>query len=258
MPVNITDIQTELLKLLADPNTDARLGGGRNYLSERVSSLFPESERPTQQQKMEAEWSLVAQGLVYIDLSESSPENWRLVLTESGKEAACDEGFNPNNPGVYIEKLRGNVPTASDMVLQYANESLISYNNRCYLASAVMLGVASEAAFLEMAKAFGNWLNSESKLKFLQIVNNPRSNYVSKFQEFRKRIEPHKSILPVELSDGMSLALDSILDVLRICRNDAGHPTGKQISRDDAFINLQMFARYLQKMYALKIYFESN
>jgi len=53
----------------------------------------------------------------------------------------------------------------------------------------------------------------------------------------------------------MALTFDSILDLLRIYRNDAGHPTGKQISRDDAFINLQMFVRYLQKLYAFKTYF---
>ncbi len=64
--------------------------------------------------------------------------------------------------------------------------------------------------------------------------------------------------MPGELADGMSLTLDSVLDVLRTYRNDADHPTGKRISRDDAFINLQMFVRYLQKLYALKNFFERD
>jgi hypothetical protein len=52
--------------------------------------------------------------------------------------------------------------------------------------------------------------------------------------------------------------LDSVLDVLRIYRNDAGHPTSKRIGRDDAFINLQMVARVLQKLYALKGFFNDG
>ena len=56
----------------------------------------------------------------------------------------------------------------------------------------------------------------------------------------------------------MALTLDSVLDLLRIYRNQAGHPTGKHVSRDDAFITLQMFARYLQKLYTLRSFFETT
>jgi hypothetical protein len=48
------------------------------------------------------------------------------------------------------------VPDVGSMVLQYVQESVASYNGRCYLASTVMLGVASEASFLEMARSFGD------------------------------------------------------------------------------------------------------
>jgi hypothetical protein len=88
------------------------------------------------------------------------------------------------------------------------------------------------------------------------MLDNPRTNYYSKFLEFRKRIESHKPDLPVELADNMALTLDSVLDLLRIYTNDSGHPTGKRMERDDAFLSLQMFAVYLQKLYALKAFFE--
>jgi hypothetical protein len=64
--------------------------------------------------------------------------------------------------------------------------------------------------------------------------------------------------MPDELSDGMSLTMDAVLDLLRINRNDAGHPTGRMFTREDAFISLQMFARYLQKLYAFRAFFESG
>src|SRR3970282_369700 len=100
------------------------------------------------------------------------------------------------------------------------------YTHACYLASAVMLGVASEAAFIEMAEASVNWLQSAG-VTLKKILDDPRLPYVRKFEEFRKRVESRKADLPDELADGMSLTFDAVLDLLRVRRNDAGHPTGK-------------------------------
>lgn len=258
MPVSSTTLQTELLKLLANPQTDKRLGKGRHYLAEALRCQFQPDQQPGESQIMSAVWSLIAQGLAYVDFSQPAVENWRLHLSESGWAAVRDEEMNPDNAGDYIQRLAARVPDATSTVLQYAHEAVNSYTNRCYLASAVMLGVASEAAFLEMARSFGNWLPDGQKQKFLDLIASPRSNYLAKFTEFRKRIESYKSSIPDELSDGMSLTFDSVLDLLRIHRNDAGHPTGKQIPREDAFINLHMFARYLQKLYAFKAFFDTN
>jgi hypothetical protein len=41
----------------------------------------------------------------------------------------------------------------------------------------------------------------------------------------------------------------------RISRNEAGHPTGKSILREDQYISLQMFGRYIHKLYDLKAFF---
>ena len=117
-----------------------------------------------------------------------------------------------------------------------------------------MLGVASEAAFLDMAYASVNWLQASGQ-RLKAVLDNPREPYVKKFEEFRKRIDPRKSELPPELADGMSLTFDSVLDLLRTSRNEAGHPTGKSILREDQYISLQMFGRYLQKLYALRTFF---
>jgi hypothetical protein len=119
-----------------------------------------------------------------------------------------------------------------------------------------MLGVASEAAFLEMAEAFGQWLPSAEGTKFLEFLRNPRTSYFQKFLEYRKKLEPRKSSLPDDLADGIALTLDAILDLLRVYRNDAGHPKGKPIVRDQAKINLEMFAPYLERMYAFTAFFE--
>lgn len=207
---------------------------------------------------MEGVWALISQGLAYIDYHQQEAVYWELRLTEAGIRAAQDEAINPDDSGEYLVQLSQAVPEASELVLQYTREAVTTYKARCYLASTVMLGVASEAAFLEMTTAFASWLpNDSERKKMLNIVASTR-NYIVKFTEFRKRVEKYKSKIPNDLSDGMALTLDSVLDLLRIYRNEASHPTGKKVLRQDAFINLQMFARYLQKLYAFKVYFKTS
>lgn len=257
--VSNTELQTQLLKLLVDPTfLDRRLGRGESYLAQGLRQKFPSDSVIPPQQIMQVVWQLVSQGLAYIDFSQSYPENWQLLVTEAGAEAARDEALNPDNFGEYLKELVDMVPAASSTVLQYATEAGNAYVCRCYFASTVMLGVASEAAFLEMARSFARWLPEKQGDHFREIIDSPRTNYITKFNEFRKRVEPHKPKIPAHLSDGMTLTMDAVLDLLRINRNDAGHPTGRTIGRGDAFISLQMFARYLHKLYAFKAFFESG
>jgi hypothetical protein len=53
-----------------------------------------------------------------------------------------------------------------------------------------------------------------------------------------------RSQLPDDLAD--TLTLDAVADPLRITRNDAGHPTGREVDEDTAYTHLQMAARYLE------------
>ena len=200
---------------------------------------------------------MLGQGLIHIDMSQPAHENWTWRLSSAGRAARTDAEINPDDPQGYLLRVKETVSSASETTMMYLEEAVLSYTGRRYLASAVMLGVAAEAAFLEMARSFGAWLPANESRTFLVIMDNQRQGYLAKFAEFRKRIEPRKPKLPRELADGMALTLDSVLDVLRIYRNDAGHPTGKRIDREDAFINLQMAARALQKIYALKAFFDA-
>lgn len=251
---NELSLQSIILRLLSQPEVDKRLGRGKHHFTEAVLNQYPVENRPSPHLITQTLWSFVGKGLVYIDIYQPAPENWSWRLTNAGMESAKDEQFNPDDPERYLLRLQSNVPDLSDLVHMYAKEAVHCYTHENYLASAVMLGVASEAAFLEMAQASTTWLGSSGK-KLQEILDNPQQPYVKKFGEFRKRIEPQKSQIPSELTDGMSLTFDSVLDLLRISRNEAGHPTGRSILREDQYIALQMFGRYLKKLYDLKAFF---
>ncbi|MBD3306447.1 hypothetical protein GF339_08615 [candidate division KSB3 bacterium] len=250
-------LQSTIMRLLSLPGVNKRLGRGQYYFTEAVINQFPNDNRPEPDLVTQTLWSLVGKGLVYIDISQRAPENWEWRLTNAGKTSANDEQFNPDDPDRYLSRLKSNSPDISDLVFMYVREAIYCYTHERYLASAVMLGVASEAAFSEMAQASVDWLGSAGQ-KLQVILDTPRKPYIKKFEEFRKRIDTRKAELPVELADNMSLTFDSVLDLLRISRNESGHPTGKSISREDQYISLQMFGRYLQRLYNLRKFFLEN
>ena len=82
----------------------------------------------------------------------------------------------------------------------------------------------------------------------------PRANYFALWTEFRKRIEPARKELPDGLAD--ALTLDAIADLIRLTRNEVGHPTGRQIDEDTARVHLAIAPTYLRKMSQLSAHFE--
>lgn len=69
---------------------------------------------------------------------------------------------------------------------------------------------------------------------------------------FAQKLRSKKALLPEDLADGLDLTLNAVTDLLRVSRNEAGHPTERDIARDDCFIHLRMFVGYVRKLYSLK------
>lgn len=248
-----------LLQILRDPKSDTRLGRGQHYFYEAVqSSAARDGHNPTQQQVMEAVWSLVGQGLAYIDFTQGAVENWKLRLTCGGSAAADDTDYNPNDPGGYLTQLDSSVPNMTPLAREYAEEALRAYNHRLYRSSAVMLGVASEASVLHVAQAFSCALPAKEAEKFSHVINRRKTNFVEKLNAFAEKLRGNYHLLPDELSDGLDLNINAVADLLRAVRNAAGHPTGRRLDRGDCFVHLQMFIRYMQKLYALETHLQSQ
>jgi hypothetical protein len=205
----------------------------------------------------EAVWSLVARRLAWIEIDEAHPMAWFIRLTERGKAAAESEAVNPDDPLGYMRRLLQAAPATSDVVQLYLRESLKSFEEECYLASAVMLGVAAQACMLETADAFVNWSGEPAK-KLRRMLENPRTFYVAKLEEFQKRLAAAKGSLPRELSDNLDLDVTAVLQLIRLTRNDAGHPTGCQIDREDAFNHLVIYARANKRLYDLTGFFKGE
>jgi hypothetical protein len=201
-------------------------------------------------------WGLVGEGLAYVDRAGQGPDNWHWAASALGIKVANGGSWEPRDPTGYLTRLRNRAPGLDDDTIRYVQEALAAFNARCYLATSVMLGVASERAFGRLAHAFAQCRPASERPRLTERLENPRTMYHRRFEEFRKRLEPVRDSLPDGLADNLSM--DAIADLLRVSRNNAGHPTGKAIDEDTAFTHLQVAAQYLVKMTNLSEHFETT
>ena len=99
-------LQSTILRLLSQPQVDKRLGRGEHYFTEAVLNEYPKEKQPSVQLITQTLWSLLGRGLIYIDIWQPAPENWAWRLTDAGAASAKDEQFNPDDPELYMTKLR--------------------------------------------------------------------------------------------------------------------------------------------------------
>lgn len=199
-------------------------------------------------------WALVGDGLVYLDPAGqgSGTDNWHWRLSADGARIARGGTWEPRDPDGYLQRLRRDIPDLDDLVELYLTEALRCFNARCYLATSAMLGVSAERAFLAMAEKFAASSMPGAPAIAKELAKR-RSNYFALWTEFRKRIEPARQELPDGLAD--ALTLDAIADLIRLTRNEVGHPTGRQIDEDTAHVHLVIAPVYLSKMQQLATHF---
>jgi len=73
----------------------------------------------------------------------------------------------------------------------------------------------------------------------------------TQYKEFKKEFVNDLKTLSKELQSNWETYLDGIFNFVRLNRNDAGHPTGKQFDAKIVYANLQVFADYAAFIFKL-------
>jgi hypothetical protein len=68
--------------------------------------------------------------------------------------------------------------------------------------------------------------------------------------EIQKRLDPVMEQISAALNkEDITAELSGIFDLIRKTRNEAGHPTGRALEREEAFALLQLFPSYCKAAY---------
>ena len=165
-----------------------------------------------------------------------------LSITAYGTEAFMSEDWLPYDPEGYLKALKAKVPEIDDVTFAYIGESIAAFNRRHLLSATITLGVASENLMLILIEAYTNWLKEPRKTKFQKRIEDRW--IATQYREFKQEFLTDVKSLPKELQGDWEIYLDGIFNFVRLNRNDAGHPTGKELSAKVVYANLQIFADY--------------
>jgi hypothetical protein len=231
------------------------------------SGLLPEDtpfaksslEKADEDAIRECIWSLIIQGIVVPGYSSDSVHGANLPwiqVTEWGKSCLEKGEYVPHDAGLFLSRIRSQVPNLDPVVGLYLKEALNSFRSGNYLAVAVMTGVASERILIVLRDAIHSSIEDDRRKKLMEATENQTAKRI--YEEVSKRIDPIRERLPSELQESIDTELEGIFHEVRRTRNDAGHPTGRVIEKEEAYALLQLFPVYAKSAYTLMDWLKKN
>jgi hypothetical protein len=198
-------------------------------------------------------WDLFRQNIITLGTSGDPNASYPWFRVSSfGKKALVDEDVYFFHDLTSYEKIiRENVPNINEVTLFYLKEAMQAFIVGCRLSSAVMLGVALEYSLESLYEVIE--ANATHSAHFHSVLK--EQTLLRRFNKFKQKLNEKKADLPKELREDLDTNLDMIVSLIRNYRNESGHPNGKVISREQCYVNLQLFIPCCKKIYELMEYY---
>lgn len=189
-------------------------------------------------------WGLVIQGIVIPGANTNQADLPFMQVSEWGKKCLEVGEYLPHDAGQYVARLKTEIPNVDNSIVLYMQESLIAFRSGAYLGSAVMTGVAAERTLFLLRDAVEAAISNPGlRQKFAEKTKGKPTKQT--FEEIWKRLDPvHDALASGLKKEDVRAELSGTFDLIRKTRNDAGHPTGRQISREEAHNLLLLFPQY--------------
>ena len=205
---------------------------------------------------VEVIWDLLVQGILAPGMGSIHIQSSVFFhVTEYGRQCLEAGEVVPHDPDGYMKRLANRVGgQLDDIVALYVHESLLTFVARRYLASAVMLGVASERCVdMLCSQLVEHPASSDSGSKLEKDLERAGRSVKQRFDLVREKLLAEQ--LPPQLRDALEIQLGGIFTLIRYTRNEAGHPAGRDVDRGIANANLGLFPSYCERVYGLLRHF---
>ena len=205
---------------------------------------------PYEEMVREVFWELFRLGYITLGLDSSNPSWPWFKLSRFGQSLLSSRSpWRFHDSSSYLNLIKNEVPNIQDISINYLQEAIDCFYSGSYLASTVMLGVAAEAEFLELLNVASNniFIGTHFK-KSCQTIN-----ILKKIEYFLPALDMIKKDLLYKASEDFNQNFLAIQSVLRIARNEAGHPTGSTPpNRESLYVHLQLFIPFARQLMRLK------
>ena len=263
MPHSYEEIRAVALDLLSGrEKTDYSLNQYEN-LSVSIGRVFAQREGRVQaghhgatypldnydrETFLELFWDLFRQGLISLGINDANRQFPFFHVTRLGKQIADSQSaYFFHDVSSYEAAIKSEVPAINDVTLLYLMEAMQAFRSGCILSASVMLGVATEHTFLLLLEQIE--ANPKHQPTFASVSQ--ERTILQKVNKFKNVLEQNLKSLSPEVKEDLDTHFAGILSVIRTFRNQSGHPTGKLIDREQAFVLLQLYIPYCKKLYQL-------
>lgn len=256
------DILAGREKVTYDPNQYGHLAAGVAEVFARREAVGQDAERRIRECRLsprdedlflEVFWDLFRQSIITLGCDRSNREFPFCRVSHFGKRILGNQSlYFFHDVSTYEAQIKNSIPTIDGVTLTYLKEAMQAFRAGCLLSSSVMLGVATEHTFLLLLERIES--NSTHQAAFKNVFG--ERTILQKINKFKGILDQvYAKKLPPEIKEDLDTHFASIHSVIRAFRNQAGHPTGIIMDREQVYILLQLFIPYAKKMYQLKEFF---
>jgi len=203
---------------------------------------------------LEVFWDLFRQGVITLGSNDANREFPHIRVSEFGNRLLENESaYFFHDVSSYKNAIHAEVPNTDETTLLYLQEAMQAFRAGCILSATVMLGVATEHTFLLMLESVESNLDYQ---RTYQSVFTQRT-ILQKINKFKNILDQNQENLSREIKEDLDTNFAGILSIIRNFRNQSGHPTGKVIDREQAYVLLQLFIPYSKKLHQLRVHFSA-
>lgn len=184
-------------------------------------------------------------------------QGWPWVtLTEYGKNCVRTGELLPFDPEGYLIALSKRAQGLDNLAMQYLKEAISTYNRGFYLSAAVALGIATEHLLLRMVDSYIEAHSDAARKSQLKQKYEGRFIF-SQYSQFKKELPAIRTKIPGDLLADYETHLEGIFNLIRLIRNQSGHPSGFFPDQVIVAANLQAFSAYAVRVIALEQFFRT-
>ncbi len=218
----------------------------REENTQYAGDLFPKEDKSTIRNII---WRFVGLGIL-TPRQMIDEDNQLFELSIYGAQVLATGEESPYDPYGFLKNLHDNSPALESNSYQFIEESVYCFLSRHFRASMVMLGLSSENEILATIELYQSKLNPEKKVNFIRKLSSCKS-LKAQFDLLYQQLYEIRMDLPSDIRE-LDTWLNGIFQVIRMSRNDAGHPIGINPTNEDVFSNLCLLRTYARNLSKLK------
>ena len=152
------------------------------------------------------------------------------------------------DPTRYLEIFDNSVPPPDIEMMRYVSEAISVFTSRHFVATVVLLGIASERLIDVLAKNLNQAISNTDTSNWYGSKYKSKTSMLDKFKTLKgKLIEEYQPELIAEnLKDAFQNTVETSFHQIRTARNDLAHPNDRRFTWNEVSGFLFTFSQYHQ------------